>query len=231
MADVKLAPPFSYYTEDGGAHYHNQKHGVSTPVFNLVAASRAAKFQRFVLPEDVVLEYGVGTGWNLTGLVCARRLGFDVAESVVKYLPSNIEFSSDLDALGEHSLNVVICHHVLEHVPDPLSVLSQIRRLLKPGGRLILTVPLELERRYRRYNPHDNNHHVFSWNVQTLTNLVVQGGFSVQAADLQRTGYDRRAALITSRAGRGFGTYKLVRGAMCLIGRHLEIRIVASPAN
>jgi len=39
------------------------------------------------------------------------------------------------------SMDVVLITQVLEHVPDPIAVISEIRRVLKPGGTLLLSVP------------------------------------------------------------------------------------------
>ncbi|MDD5438188.1 MAG: class I SAM-dependent methyltransferase [Patescibacteria group bacterium] len=39
------------------------------------------------------------------------------------------------------SFDVIICTQVLEHVPNPFLVMEEAARLLRPGGRLILTVP------------------------------------------------------------------------------------------
>lgn len=58
---------------------------------------------------------------------------------------------------------VLICHHVLEHVPVPTEALTEIRRLLHPQGQLLLRVPYEPERRYRRFDPNEPNHHRYSW--------------------------------------------------------------------
>jgi ubiquinone/menaquinone biosynthesis C-methylase UbiE len=42
---------------------------------------------------------------------------------------------------ADASFDVVLCTMVLEHVADPREVLSEARRVLKPDGRLVLTVP------------------------------------------------------------------------------------------
>jgi SAM-dependent methyltransferase len=40
------------------------------------------------------------------------------------------------------SLGAILCTEVLEHVPDPMAVLKEFSRLLKPGGKLLLTAPV-----------------------------------------------------------------------------------------
>ena len=43
------------------------------------------------------------------------------------------------DDVGEFDL--IVCTEVLEHVEDPVTVVGELRRVLKPGGRLLVTVP------------------------------------------------------------------------------------------
>jgi SAM-dependent methyltransferase len=40
------------------------------------------------------------------------------------------------------ALDAILCTEVLEHVVDPMAVVREFSRLLKPGGRLFLTAPL-----------------------------------------------------------------------------------------
>lgn len=56
---------------------------------------------------------------------------------------SNIDLVCDIENIPEPaaSFDVVLCSEVFEHIPDPLKALDEFARLLKPGGKLILTIP------------------------------------------------------------------------------------------
>jgi SAM-dependent methyltransferase len=43
--------------------------------------------------------------------------------------------------LGHAEVDLVWCSEVLEHVPDTVALLTEARRVLRPGGRLLVTVP------------------------------------------------------------------------------------------
>ncbi|MDO8670009.1 MAG: methyltransferase domain-containing protein [Dehalococcoidia bacterium] len=47
-------------------------------------------------------------------------------------------------AYGDNVFDVIICNHVLEHVPDDRKAMSELLRVLKPGGWAILQVPISL---------------------------------------------------------------------------------------
>jgi len=56
---------------------------------------------------------------------------------------SRIDLVCDIAAIPEpnNSFDVILCSEVFEHLPDALRALDEFERLLKPGGKLILTAP------------------------------------------------------------------------------------------
>jgi SAM-dependent methyltransferase len=66
---------------------------------------------------------------------------------------SNVDFASDASSLplSDGSVDTVVALELLEHVPQPLAVLREIRRILKPGGTVIVSVPSAVP----RHDDHD----------------------------------------------------------------------------
>jgi len=47
----------------------------------------------------------------------------------------------------DNSFDAILCHHVLEHIPDYRKALEELFRVLKPGGWAIIQVPIEPDRK------------------------------------------------------------------------------------
>ncbi len=218
-----------HYQGEAGRAYHEGKRGIPPEAFAWVARLRAEKFTPNIRPGDTVVEFGVGAGWNLAELKCARRIGFDVSDFLAPTVRARgIEFVSDARAVPDASADVVICHHMLEHAQNPAASLAEIRRVLKPGGKLLLCVPFEKEARYRSFDPAEPNHHLFSWNVQTLGNLVTECGFTLASAGLGQFGYDRAAAVWAVKLKLGGPGFRVLRSLAHLFQPASEVRVAAT---
>lgn len=56
-----------------------------------------------------------------------------------------IDYVSDIlnIPVPDKSFDIILCTEVIEHVPDPVGAIEEISRILKPGGTLLITAPLQ----------------------------------------------------------------------------------------
>ncbi len=225
---MEQPPAARHYQGEEGCRYHQQKRGIPEKTVPWVARLRAEKLSPHIRPEDVVFEYGVGAGWNLAQLNCKRRIGCDVADFLEAGLRSRgIEFVTSSAQIPSASIDVVLCHHALEHVMQPGAVLEELKRVLRPQGKLLLFVPYEKEARYRFFRRDEPNHHLYSWNVQTLGNLVEETGLTVVSAGVGRFGYVRFGAVWSAKLGLGEIGFRIIRRLVHVIAPASEVRIIA----
>jgi hypothetical protein len=102
-----------------------------------------------------------------------------------------------------------------------------MRGLVRVGGRVLLFVPFEKERRYRHFDRSEPNHHLYSWNAQTLGNLVTECAFKIDSIGIGEFGYDRFAASFATRLKLGEGAFRLIRRMTHLVKPASEVRCVA----
>jgi len=107
---------------------------------------------RSVLPGSTVLDVGAGTGRYRSYFAHCRYHAQDLAAytgtaagpQADRWSYTRLDFISTADCLPLRMgmFDAVLCTEVLEHVPQPIAVLGEIGRILRPGGRLFLTAPL-----------------------------------------------------------------------------------------
>lgn len=216
------------YHGASGHAYHEKKRALRHEALPWVMALRAEKFQRHVRPDAVVFELGVGAGWNLGRLRCARRIGCDTSAFLSNNVTAlGIEFVTGPEAVPDATAHIAICHQTLEHLLEPTQALRQLGRILKPDGRLILHVPWERERRYARYRADEPNHHLYNWNAQNLGNLVGLCDFKVESINTRRYGYDRFAANMAVQLGIGERGFRLLRAGLIFLRPLNEVELIA----
>ncbi|MFL6731806.1 MAG: class I SAM-dependent methyltransferase [Sphingomicrobium sp.] len=131
-----------------------------------------------------VLEVGCGTGHNLAMLGRFGKLDACELDAIARGMASDrlgrpvLEARlPDLSMFKAGSYDLIALLDVLEHVPDDMGSLKEIRKLLKPGGALLLTVPANKW----MWSAHDVAHHHFRRYAKgELQRLLTGAGFEVQ---------------------------------------------------
>ena len=141
-------------------------------------AANLLKFANYIQPHDVVLDFGCGGGYLLSNIRCARKVGVEInPDARQQSARAGIEVFGSLAELPDHSIDVAISNHALEHVHHPLGEIASLVKKLKPGGLAIFVVPCENV--WHRFEANDVNQHLFSWGPMCLGNLFAAAGFEV----------------------------------------------------
>lgn len=99
-------------------------------------------FAKSCKPEWI-LDIGAGLGWFLDAVKVEKRGYIEISPYCLKrlYEKGIFAYSSLEELKHNHVWDVVVMHHVIEHLSDPIQAICHVHRLLKRGGYLILGTP------------------------------------------------------------------------------------------
>lgn len=148
-------------------------------------------FARSLPSASVVLDVGAGSG-HYRGLFSRQRyLAIDCGYE--QEAISGLSAVADIAAIpfADAAIDAALCVEVLEHVRDPLGVLGEILRVLRPGGRALISTPFCLG---EHMQPHDFHRYTRFG----LTTLFEQSGFRIVSIE-PRGGYFTLLAYLLAR--------------------------------
>lgn len=105
-------------------------------------------------PPDIILEIGCGSG--ATGAALKEKypnleyFGLEYIESAAKIAETRLDkvITGDIQQINlddygipKGNIDIIICADVLEHLYDPWKILFTLRDYLKPGGKIVASIP------------------------------------------------------------------------------------------
>ena len=114
----------------------------------------------------------------------------------IKYISTDLsgnfiaDFQYDITKLDleDNTIDLVICYHVLEHIPDDAKAMAELYRVLKPGGKAIIQTPFKEGDIYEDFSitsPQEReihfgqDDHVRFYSVSGLKQRLENTGFNV----------------------------------------------------
>jgi 2-polyprenyl-3-methyl-5-hydroxy-6-metoxy-1,4-benzoquinol methylase len=136
---------------------------------------RYALAAEWIRPGDTVLDCACGLGYGTAILAAhsmgSRFLGVDIDAGSIAYAQENfarypvdyrLSSATKLDFIADRSIDMVASFETLEHLDDYPAFLAEVARILRPGGRVLVSVPnLWIDETGRDPNPH--HLHVFDF--------------------------------------------------------------------
>lgn len=144
------------------------------------------KFQSYIKKTDTVLDFGCGGGYILSGIQCKKKYGVEINHTAAQVAKEkNITIYTCVTDIPKNlKFDVIISHHALEHLENPVTHLKSLFKHLKKNGLAIHVVPVNDWRVDKKYNPKDINKHLYTWTPLLIGNLFVHCGYKIKDIQL-----------------------------------------------
>lgn len=105
-------------------------------------------FQRYIPADATVLDLAAGQCEFINQIQCGKKIAVDLNEDVRNFANDDVQiviaYSHDMSEVASDSVDIVFVSNFFEHLPTKqsfLDTLTEIRRVLKSGGKLLILQP------------------------------------------------------------------------------------------
>ncbi len=193
----KYYPPYYYSFTSPIPPLRRSKTGIIGILNNLFIKKKERKLRQLasmyletanVKPHHKILDVGCGKG----ELICRLfNMGYENVEGTDKYLPEAVNYDfnvkvmkMDLPEIESSSYDVVMMHHVLEHMFDPEQEIKECYRILKNNSFLIIRIPIKnyaWEKYAENWVQLDAPRHFFIHTIKSMALLAERTGFEMHS--------------------------------------------------
>lgn len=139
-----------------------------------------------ILPTQRILDIGCGRG----KLICEMfNYGFKNIQGVDRFIPHEYQYGhnvkvlkNDLSELKNNSYDLLMMHHVFEHMEEPINELTKAYKLLKNNGYLMIRIPVVSNAwsiYHRDWVQLDAPRHFFIHTEKSISIMAKEVGFTV----------------------------------------------------
>lgn len=162
----------------GQKHYNQDYFSWQKKIGKFGAQANKIKFEKLILDNQKVLDFGCGGGYILSAYNNIDKYGVEINDSAITEAKSNglkvFKFSKDLPS---NFFDLIISNNALEHCDNPFLELKELYRALKPGSKICIAVPCDNIK--NKFKETDIHKHLYSWSPNNLGNILDLAGFEV----------------------------------------------------
>lgn len=202
----------------------------------------ARRIARRAGPHGRVLDVGCGDGKLLVALAAHgfEGTGIELNPRVDERLPPGSRIRIFVGSLADAGLppasfHVVVLRHVLEHLDDPLAALREVRRLVAPGGTVVVAVPNLASWQARLARDQwfhlDLPRHLWHFTADTLARMLEQTGFRVRTMShfsYEQNPYGWLQSLFNLAGGRWGALYYQIRAPGSAHAQRPRLGVIAA---
>jgi ubiquinone/menaquinone biosynthesis C-methylase UbiE len=173
------------------ADYDDRAHDSRIPLQRYWQRSRHRLVMELIAGEGPVLDVGCGSSRIIGGLP-PGSVAVDVLHRKLRYARKFhkplVRGSGFALPFADESFDCVLCSQVIEHVPKESSILDELCRVLRPGGRLVLGTPdyanwqwVYIEKLYALVPGGYADEHIAHYTRAELVSIMAERGFTLEA--------------------------------------------------
>lgn len=179
----------SYYESEDYISHTDGKRSLFERVYHVIkgiALKNKLKLINTQAAKGRLLDIGAGTGdflvtaqkdgWQTTGIEPSAKAK-TIAQS------KGVTFVEALSDLDNQSFDVITMWHVLEHVPNLHEYISELKRLIKPNGTIVIAVPnfksFDAEYYGKYWAAFDVPRHIWHFSKTTIEKLFAEKGMKL----------------------------------------------------
>lgn len=186
---------------------------------------RRRLFGRWSRPEHTIVEFGARDLWNLRALSAAQKYVCAPRAEKALFEQAGIRIYENAASIPLASADLIFCDTILEYLTQPTEEILCFARALRPRGIIVVHALYDPDFRHPRFDRPVE--HYFSWNVQTLGNLLIDCGFTFIEGSVQRLAHEKEVIETGNRLGMGRIGFAVAEKYAKLFHPHRQVCVAA----
>lgn len=166
--------------DTGERHILNENFNNKSELYLHLMHIATYEYAKKFVKNKKVLDYGCGSGYgtHMLSQVAENVTGADISEEAVDFArkefhSTNLRFMK-IAELGNEKFDIITSFQVIEHVPNDYEYTDKLKKLLNPGGILIVSTPDKTHRLFKYIQQPWNIFHLKEYTAESLEKMLLK---------------------------------------------------------